>query len=83
MQSSEIQKLIETGLPGCTVEVDGDGTHFAAMVVSEAFDGKNMVQRHQLVYSTLGQRMGGDIHALSIQAHTPAEWEQKKALRVL
>lgn len=83
MQSSEIQKLIEAGLPGCRVEVDGDGTHFAAVVVSDAFAGKNMVQRHQLVYGALGGRMGGEIHALSIQAHTPGEWEEKQKLRVV
>ncbi len=83
MQIDEIKQLIETGLPGATVEVDGDGTHFSAIVVSEEFTGKNMVQQHQLVYKTLGEKMGNDIHALSIQTYTPEEWEQKKDLRVI
>lgn len=83
MQIDEIKQLIEAGLPGATVEVDGDGTHFSAIVVSEEFAGKNMVQQHQLVYKTLGEKMGGEIHALSIQTYTPEEWEKKKDLRVI
>lgn len=83
MQIDEIKQLIETGLPGARVELDGDGTHFSAIVVSEEFAGRNMVQRHQLVYKTLGGKMGNEIHALSIQTYTPEEWEQKKDLRVI
>lgn len=55
--------------------VSGDGTHFEALVVSDEFAGKNRVQRHQMVYRTLGERMRGEIHALSIKAYTPQEWE--------
>jgi len=83
MQIDEIKQLIETGLPDAMVEMDGDGTHFSAVVVSGEFAGKNMVQRHQLVYKTLGEKMGNEIHALSIQTYTPEEWEQKKDLRVI
>ena len=57
------------------LNVVGDGAHFEAVVVSDAFTGKNRVQRHQLVYQTLGDRMREEIHALSIKAYTPQEWE--------
>jgi acid stress-induced BolA-like protein IbaG/YrbA len=83
MQTDEIKRLIEAGLPGAVVQVDGDGTHFSAAVVSEEFAGKSMVQKHQMVYKTLGEKMGTDIHALSIQAFTPDEWEKKKDFRVI
>lgn len=69
----DIQKLIATGLPGAQVEVVGDGHHFEAVVVSEGFAGKNMLQRHQMVYRTLGTKMGNEIHALSIKALAPGE----------
>lgn len=84
MQTEDIKKLIEAGLPGSQVIIEGDdGTHFGAIIVSEEFAGKSMVQQHQLVYSTLGEKMGTDIHALSIQTYTPEEWEEKKKLRVV
>ena len=82
MQIEDIKKLIEQGMEGAQVEVDGDGTHFAATVVSDLFAGKSMVQQHQLVYKTLGDKMGGEIHALSIQTFTPEEWEKKQAMRI-
>jgi acid stress-induced BolA-like protein IbaG/YrbA len=69
----EIQHLLEQGLPGARVRVTGDGQHFEAVVVSAAFAGKNMVQRHQMVYSTLGARVGNEIHALSLKTLTPSE----------
>ncbi len=83
MQIEDIKKLIESGVPGSRVEIDGDGTHFGAVVVSEVFAGKNMVQQHQVVYKALGDKMGTDIHALSIQTYTPEAWEKKKSLRVV
>lgn len=81
MQIEDIKKLLETGIPDSQVEVDGDGTHFSALVVSVVFAGKNKVQRHQVVYQALGGKVGTDIHALSIQTCTPEEWEKKKSLR--
>lgn len=54
-----------------------DGTHFEAVVVSNAFAGKNRVQRHQLVYQTLGERMREEIHALSMKTYTPEEWQKQ------
>jgi len=60
------------------LSVVGDGQHFEAMVVSEEFAGKSRVQRHQLVYQTLGDRMRAEIHALSMKTFTPQEWEDSR-----
>ena len=74
MDAETIQKLIETGLPGARVQVSGaDGVHFEATVVSEAFRGKLPLARHRLVYATLGDLMGGAIHALALKTVTPDE----------
>ncbi|KGM56928.1 BolA family transcriptional regulator [Lysobacter arseniciresistens ZS79] len=74
MNPQTIQTLIEQGLPGATVEVQGDdGVHFEATVVCEAFAGKLPLARHRMVYATLGERMGGEIHALALKTLTPAE----------
>ena len=74
MDAEIIQKLIETGLPGAHVQVQGDdGVHFEATVVSEAFRGKMPLARHRLVYATLGDLMGGAIHALALKTMTPDE----------
>lgn len=70
--AQEIQTLIEAGLPDATVEVQGDdGQHFAARVTSASFAGKSVVEQHRQVYATLGDKMGGDIHALSLRTQTP------------
>lgn len=71
-----VKRGIEAGLACEHVEVIGDGQHFQATVVSRAFEGKNRVQRHQLVYKALGERMREEIHALSMQTLTPEEWKQ-------
>ncbi len=74
MTSNEIQQLITVGLPECEVSVSSDdNTHFDAVVICTEFAGKRPLQRHQMVYRTLGDLMGGEIHALSIQALTPDE----------
>lgn len=83
MQTEAIRELIEAGITGCRAEVSGDGTHFEAVIVSDDFAGKSPVQRHQAVYRALGEKMGRDIHALSMQTYTTAEWEQRRKLRVL
>ena len=69
-----VQQGIEAGLPCAHIEVIGDGQHFQAVVVSAAFAGKTRVQRHQLVYAALGERMREEIHALSMRTLTPDEW---------
>lgn len=73
-----IQLSIAQGMATEQLSVDGDGRHFEAVVVSDAFAGKNRVQRHQLVYQTLGERMRDEIHALSIKTYTPQEWESRR-----
>ena len=76
MQAADIKQLIETGLLDCTAIVLGeDGVHFTATVVTPQFIGKNRIQKQQLVYATLGNRIhDGTIHALSIKTFTPEEW---------
>jgi len=69
-----IKQGIGAGLACEHLEVRGDGQHFEAVIVSAAFDGKNRVQRHQLVYAALGDRMRQEIHALSMRTLTPSEW---------
>ncbi len=77
MDPTEIEQLIVTGLPEATVRVmSPDNTHFEALIIAEAFAGKRPIARHQMVYKCLGRLMGNEIHALSIRAHTPDEWQQ-------
>jgi len=71
----DVRRYIAEGLACEELRVDGDGRHFDALVVSSAFEGKSRVQRHQLVYAALGDRMREEVHALSIKALTPAEWQ--------
>lgn len=74
MNKEVIQKMIQAGMPNAQVEVFGDdGQHFEAIVVSEDFVGKRLLQRHQLVYATLGEKMGHEIHALRLKTLTPDE----------
>jgi acid stress-induced BolA-like protein IbaG/YrbA len=73
----QIQSYIEQGLTCTHLAVEGDGQHFYATVVSAEFEGKRLIQRHQLVYAALGDRMKAEVHALSIKAFTPAEFADK------
>ncbi len=74
MTPEDVARLIRAGLPGAEVYVASeDNTHFSARVVAQEFAGKRSVARHQLVYRTLGELMGREIHALSIEALTPQE----------
>jgi len=82
MRSDEIETLIRSGLPEATVRVIdqvGDGNHFQAVVVTDAFAGKSLVERHQIVYGSLNGAMADRIHALSIKAYTPDEWKRVQA----
>ena len=72
-----VKRGIEAGLACERVEVVGDGQHFQALVVSAEFTGRSRVQRHQLVYAALGERMREEIHALSMQTLTPDEWQSR------
>ena len=79
MNAEQIRELIPAGVPGADVRVSGDdGVHFEAVVVSDAFRGKLPLARHRMVYATLGERMGGEIHALALRTLTPDE-QQKTA----
>ena len=76
MTAQELQALIAAGLPCDHLEVQGDGRHWYATLVSSEFEGKRLIQRHQRVYATLGTRMQTDeVHALSMKTYTPAEWQ--------
>jgi acid stress-induced BolA-like protein IbaG/YrbA len=83
MEPIEVQNLIQQGLNGVTVQVTGDGSHFEAVVVGEVFAGLSPVKRQQAVYGTLGDRItSGAIHALTIKAYTPDEWEKAQKLKI-
>jgi len=80
MDTRTIQTLIEQGLPGAQARVHGaDGVHFEATVICSAFAGKPPLARHRMVYATLGERMGGEIHALALRTLTPDEASQDKS----
>ena len=75
MNSKQVAQLIEAGLAGAQALVKSeDNVHFEAVVIAPAFAGKRPVQRHQLVYSTLGEAVGNEIHALALQVYTPDEY---------
>jgi acid stress-induced BolA-like protein IbaG/YrbA len=74
--AQEVRDYIAQGLRCEHLEVEGDGRHFFATIVSPEFDGLPRVRRHQRVYQTLGDRMREQIHALSMKTLTPAEWAQ-------
>ncbi len=71
---ADVQQYIADGLPCSHHQVEGDGQHFTAVIVSAEFEGKTRVGRHQRVYQALGDRMRAQIHALSMKTLTPAEW---------
>ena len=73
---AEVQRFIAQGLVCDHIEVEGDGRHFFATIVSAEFEGRLRVARHQRVYQALGDRMREQIHALSMKPLTPAEWAQ-------
>ena len=70
----DIKGWISEKLPCDFIELDGDGQHFEAVIVSAEFRGKRTLQQHQMVYQTLGERMHAQIHALSMKTYTPEEW---------
>lgn len=79
MQAQDIERLIQERLPGARAVVRGDdGIHFEAVVISEAFNGKSLIQQHRLVYAVLGERLEReDIHALSLKTYTPDAWQRQ------
>ncbi|GAB2832625.1 BolA family transcriptional regulator [Comamonas piscis] len=80
MTAEDLKDIIMAGLACEHIALEGDGRHWFATIVSPAFEGKRLIQRHQLVYATLGQKMHTDeVHALSMKTHTPAEWAALQA----
>lgn len=76
MDARAIEKMIRDGVPGAEVHLDdlrGDGDHYAVKIISPAFRGLSRIQQHQLVYSALQGKMGGELHALSIRTLTPEQ----------
>ncbi|MFG1402296.1 BolA family transcriptional regulator [Xanthobacter sp. V0B-10] len=74
MQARDIEALIKSALPDASVMIEdlaGDGDHYAARIVSEAFRGKSRVQQHQMVYAALRGTMGGELHALALHTSVP------------
>lgn len=74
MMADDIKALILEALPGAEIVIDdlaGDGNHYHAKVIASAFQGKSRVQQHQLVYKALGERMGGELHALALTTEAP------------
>jgi acid stress-induced BolA-like protein IbaG/YrbA len=81
MDPMEVQQIIERGMPGAHVEVQdttGAGDHFEALVVSDEFEGKGLVERHQVVYAALGDAMRVRVHALQLKTLTPAQYQNRK-----
>ncbi len=77
MTADQLKDIIHAGLACEHLELEGDGRHWFATIVSPEFEGKRQIQRHQRVYATLGGRMQTDeVHALSMKTFTPAEWAQ-------
>ena len=80
MSPDEIKSALEKALPGATVEVQdytGGGNHFQVLVVSASFEGKGLVDQHQMVYGALRESLGNErIHALALKTYTPEQWQR-------
>jgi acid stress-induced BolA-like protein IbaG/YrbA len=80
MDPQQVADLIRQAIPDTQIDVrSDDNTHFSALLVGPAFEGLRPIARHQLVYRALGERVGREIHALSIEAYTPQEWSARSA----
>ena len=80
MEPDAVKALIESGIPDAKVEVvDTTGTkdHFSAVVISDSFDGLNLVEQHQVVYKAVGDHMTREIHALQLKTYSPQQWEKQ------
>jgi acid stress-induced BolA-like protein IbaG/YrbA len=79
MNAETIRQLIQEGMPGAKIQVNGDdGVHFEAIVISDAFAGKSMLEQHRMIYDLLGDKMQhGDIHALALSTYSPQQWDER------
>jgi len=83
MEIDAIKAKIEAAIEGSEATVKGDGSHFDAIVVSEAFAGKSPVQKQKMVYAPLNDLItSGELHALTIKAYTPEEWQRASKLQI-
>lgn len=83
METSEIQRLIEAGLPGAKVTVTGDSGHFEALVISTEFEGKSLVAQQKMVFVTVSEHItSGELHAFTIKAYTPEKWAKASKFQV-
>ncbi|RDH85071.1 MAG: BolA family protein [endosymbiont of Escarpia spicata] len=79
MENEKVEALISAGMPGAKVTVTGDGRHFEALVISEDFVGKSLIQKHRMVMATVTEQITSDeLHALSIKAFSPEDWAAKQ-----
>ncbi|MEE9343845.1 MAG: BolA family protein [Gammaproteobacteria bacterium] len=81
MQAEQLKDLIEKAIGSSEVTIQGDGDHFEAVVVTPEFEGKSMVQQHQMVYQVLGDLMQAEIHALALHTYTPEQWSKQKRIQ--
>lgn len=82
MNPSEIEKRIETSIPGASARVEGTEAHFSAVVVSGAFEGKTRVEQHRMIYALFQKEMADQvIHALALKTATPSEWERESGTK--
>lgn len=80
METQAVASLIEAGMPDSEVRVTGDGSHFEAIVISEAFAGKSLLEKQRMVMATVHEQIAsGELHALSIRTFTPAEWDAQRS----
>jgi acid stress-induced BolA-like protein IbaG/YrbA len=80
MEITTVEQLIRAGLPGAQVRVTGDGSHFEAIVISDAFDGQTPIAKQRLVMDTVRDQIAsGELHALSIKTYTPGQWASQGA----
>ena len=78
MTADQLETIIAQQLTCQHLSVEGDGRHWYATIVSDQFEGLRLIQRHQKVYATLGEKMHTDeVHALSMKTYTPSEWAQQ------
>lgn len=83
MENTEVKRLIESGIEGVEATVNGDGSHYDALVVGAVFEGKSLLQKQKMVYACLNEHIAsGQIHALTIKAYTPEEWEKARKFQV-
>lgn len=79
MSPEDVKRLIETGIPGSEALISGEGCNLAATVISDSFEGKTMLAEQKMVYATVNDLIAsGELHALTIKAYTPAEWEAEQ-----